>query len=91
MAAGGVPDHQRRIQNALVTEWPKPFDIKSDIFQPGKASTFRRQLNAALATRGLLQAIEEQPITYQDVANANPNAAGADIIAAVCVNTPNSL
>ena len=70
MAAGGVPDHLKRIQNALVTEWPRPFDIKSDIFQPGKASTFRRQLRAALSTRGLLQAIEELPVTEPEVIQA---------------------
>ena len=66
-----------------MTEWPKPFDIKNDIFMPNKATTFRRQLRAALETRGLLAALEELPATLFDVQAANPNASSQEVIAAV--------
>ena len=46
-----------RNDSTLVTKWPEAFDIKEDILIPGKATTFKRQMDAALRTRGLLDAI----------------------------------
>ena len=50
---------------------------------PNKATTFRRQLRAALETRGLLAALEELPPTLFDVQAANPDASPQQVIAAV--------
>ena len=83
MEAGGSTNSNIKLSSVLVTEWPKPFDIKHDIFIPNKATTFRRQLRAALETRGLLAALEEQPLTMLDVQGANPHASTAEIMAAV--------
>ena len=83
MEAGGTMITSNKLYSVLVTDWPKPFDIKIDIFMPNKATTFRRQLRSALETRGLLAPIEELAPTLQEVQAANPTAATADIIAAV--------
>ena len=42
-----------RIQTALVAKWPEAIDVKDGIFVPGKVEKWRRELTAALRTRGL--------------------------------------
>ena len=54
-----------RNDSTVVTPWPKPIDTKNDIFEIGKVSTFKRELDAALGTRGMLQFIQEQPLTIE--------------------------
>ena len=51
----------------IVAPWPKPFDIKVDIFVPGKPSTFRQQVDAALDTRGLLEPLISAPQTAASI------------------------
>jgi hypothetical protein len=55
--------------NCTVTSWPNAFDTKNDIFEIGKMATFKRELNAALSTRGMLRYIQEQPLTKQPLTN----------------------
>ena len=61
-----------RNDSTLVVPFPKDFDTKADIILPGKVSTFHRDLNAALATRGMLDVILEREPTLDDLAAANP-------------------
>jgi hypothetical protein len=49
-----------RNDSTVVTPWPKPIDTKNDIFEIGKVATYKRELNAALATRGMLRFIVER-------------------------------
>ena len=82
-AGGNTIASNTRLSSALVTDWPKPFDIKNDIFMPNKATTFRRQLRAALETRNLLTPLEELAPTLFDVQTANPLASTQEVVAAV--------
>ena len=77
--AAVVGHSSARNDSTLTTEWPKPFDIKNDIFLPGKVSTYKREMNAALATRGLLDHLINRPATMQEIATANPLAAGEEV------------
>ena len=38
-----------RNDSTLISAWPAKFDIKNDIFLPGKVDSFIRELDAALA------------------------------------------
>ena len=50
------------------------FDINNDIFIPGKADSFRMELNSALVTRGLYTYLATRPVTKADLQLANPSA-----------------
>ena len=63
-----------RNDSTVVTHWPKPIDTKNDIFEIGKVATFKRELDAALGTRGMLQFIQEQPLTMELLTIQNPMA-----------------
>ena len=43
-----------RNDSTKATPWPQAFDVKTDLFYPGKAAEFQRQLISALRTRKLL-------------------------------------
>jgi hypothetical protein len=47
---------------------------KKDIFEIGKVATYKRELDAALGTRGMLQFILEQPLTKELLMIQNPMA-----------------
>ncbi len=82
MAAGG-DSFSTKIHSSLVSSYPKPFDIRHDIFVPGNSTKFRQQLRAALSTRGFLRHLEEAAPTAQDIATANPAASGAEVLEAL--------
>ena len=58
----------------MVSKWPQPFDINNDIFIPGKADSFRMELNSALVTRGLFTYLATRPVTKADLQLAYPSA-----------------
>ena len=58
----------------MVSRWPQPFDINNDIFIPGKADSFRMELNSALVTRGLYTYLATRPVTKADLQLAKPSA-----------------
>ena len=82
MAAGG-DTFSTKIHSSLVSSYPKPFDIRHDVFVPGSSTKFRQQLRAALSTRGLLRHLEETAPTAQKIATANPAASGAEVLEAL--------
>ena len=63
-----------RNDSTVVTPWPSPFCVHTDIFTPGKVDTFVRELDNALRTRKLLEPILSAPLTLADVLTANPGA-----------------
>ena len=65
MAAGEV--QTTKIQTSLVSKWPEPIDINIDIFIPGKAERWSRELIAALRTRELYQWVSttNHPVAYR--------------------------
>ena len=69
-----------RIESTTVTPWPKAFDTKNDIFEIGKVATFKRELNAALSTRGMLRYIQEMPLTKELLEIQNPHATQDQIL-----------
>jgi hypothetical protein len=63
----------KRIQTALVTAWPTPIDMKLDILIPGKAEKWARELNSALRSRNLLDALLQAEPDLQDMVVDNPD------------------
>ena len=61
----------QRIQQALVSSFPPAFDFTSDITSIDKATTFMRQVDSALRTRGLLEHLIEDVPSLTDVITAN--------------------
>ena len=62
MVANGTIDsttYLPKIQNALVSAWPKPINLYHDITRQGVAATFQRNLTSGLRTRGLMRVLEE--------------------------------
>ena len=71
MAAGEVQAF--KISTALVSKWPDPIDINTDIFIPGKAEKWSRELIAALRTRELYKWVRMAPPSLRRVAEDNPD------------------
>lgn len=67
-----------KIDSALTTPYPAAFDVKNDVFVPGRADKFRQQLKTALDTRNLLSDILEVEPTLLDIVAANPNASSQE-------------
>ena len=63
-----VGQSSARNDSTLTTEWPKAFDIKNDIFTPGLVDRFKREMRAALSTRGLLEHVLNRPVTMIEIA-----------------------
>ena len=68
-----------RNDSTKATPWPQAFDVKTDLFYPGKAAEFQRQLISALRTRKLLDVLEERPVRMVDLHAANPSASASDV------------
>ena len=62
----------RKVNSALVTAWPEPFDIEHDILKEDKATRFQTTLKSALRTRKLYDALQQRPPTMHAVMSANP-------------------
>ena len=71
VASCGVED--ALVQNALVSKWPDAIDIGVDIFKPGKAEKWSRELIAALRSRGLYQWVRMAPPSLRQLAEDNPD------------------
>ena len=71
-----------RNDSTKATPWPQAFDVKTDLFYPGKAAEFQRQLISALRTRKLLDVLEERPVRMADLHAANPSASASDVLVA---------
>ena len=62
-----------KIDSALTTPLPEPFDINHDSLIPDKTNKFLQMLTSALRTRKLLVHIQTRPFSLQDVLDANPS------------------
>ena len=71
VASCGVED--ALVQSALVSKWPDAIDIGVDIFMPGKAEKWSRELIAALRSRGLYKWVRMAPPSLQQLAEENPH------------------
>ena len=71
VASCGVED--ALVQSALVSKWPDAIDIGVDIFKPGKAEKWSRELIAALRSRGLYKWVRMAPPSLQQLAEENPH------------------
>ena len=79
MVADGA-DEPRGVSSALTTSWPSPFDLDKDLFEPGKVDSFKRELNAAFETRGLLVHIRSQAPALLTLAREYPNDDAAMLV-----------
>ena len=61
-----------KIQSAFLVDWPAAIDINNDIVKRQFADTWLRKLNAALASRDLLDSLLQAPPSMADFAAANP-------------------
>ena len=72
-----------RASSATVSPWPDKLDMKDDMLEPGKLLMWRAALVAALRSRKLWTAIEEQPPSVEAVSAASPGVDQNDIVMAV--------
>ena len=63
MVSGG----SARLDPALLSAFPKPFNFKIDIFAPGKVDRYMAALRHALSSRKMLQHLEERAPTMQEI------------------------
>ena len=75
MVAGG---RQTRLDPALVVKLPDPFDFRVDILVPTSSDTFKTTLQNALRSIEVLDDLERDAPTMQDVSIANPSATGVE-------------
>ena len=61
-----------KVENALASPYPTSFDMKNDIFIPGKTDTMLREIQGALQSRNLLGYIVHRAPTLQSIADHNP-------------------
>ena len=80
MVAGEVST--RRLDSALVVEWPETIDLDKDIFIPSKVEQFKLSLVRALKSRGLWAVIAEVDPTLRGIQTLNPDASPAEVIEA---------
>ena len=80
MVAGG---RTNRLDPALIQKFPEPFDFRSDIMVPTASDTFLTNLQTSLRSYEMLDAIEREAPTLQEVSNDNPGATGAEVMQAV--------
>ena len=80
MVAGG---RTTRLDPALIEKFPVAFDFRSDIMVPTASDTFLTQLQNSLRSYQLLDEIEREAPTMQQVASDNPGATGAEVVQAV--------
>ena len=65
--------------SAMVARWPAALSLTHDIAVQGKAAEYKRQLDSALRTRGLLRHILEAVPSYADFVAENKGADPEDI------------
>ena len=80
MVAGG---RQTRLDPALVVKLPDPFDFRVDILVPTSSDTFKTNLQNALRSIEVLDDLERDAPTMQEVASANPRASGDEVVQAI--------